>query len=89
VTARRPLTGRGLKAILTRAGVGHSALEVRDDPAVRTNVETGERRRSVVVGGPKDLRWRASAVLYEKGLRNAPYPEYDMWSRPGGGARSA
>jgi hypothetical protein len=67
----RPLTARGLKAILTRAGVSHSALEIRDDPAVWTNVETGERSTSVVVGGPKELRRQASGVLYAKGLSNA------------------
>jgi hypothetical protein len=72
-----------------RAGVDHSALEIHDDPAVWTNVETGERSTSVVVSGPKDLRWRATSVLYDKGLSNAPYPEYDMWSRPGGGVRAA
>jgi hypothetical protein len=79
----RPLTARGLKAILTRAGVGHSALRIRDDPSVWVNVETGERSTSVIVSGPEDARRAASHVLYEKGLANAPYPEYDMWSRPG------
>jgi hypothetical protein len=75
--------------MLTRAGVDHSALEIRDDSAVWTNVETGERSTSVVVSGPKEPRWQASWVLYDKGLSNAPYPEYDMCSRPGGGIRTA
>jgi hypothetical protein len=82
-----PLTARGVKAMLTRAGVDHSALELRDDPAVWVNVETGERSTSVVVSGPKHVRREAAHVLYDKGLANAPYPEYDMWSRPGGGVR--
>ncbi len=38
----------------------------------------------MVVSGRKDLRWQAASVLYDKGLSNAPYPEFDMWSRPGG-----
>lgn len=90
MTARRarPLSARGLKAMLTRAGVDHSALEIRDDPAVWTNVETGEQSTSVVVSGPKDTRRQASWVLYDKGLANAPYPDCDKWSRPGGGVRA-
>lgn len=84
MTARRPLTARGLKTMLARAGVDHSALEIRDDYAVWTNVETGQRSTSVAVSGPKDLRWQAASVLYDKGLSNAPYPECDMWARPGG-----
>jgi hypothetical protein len=84
VTARQPLTARGLKAMLTRAGVDHSALEIRDDYAVWTNVETGQRSTSVVVSGPNEARREAGHVLHDKGLANAPYPECDMWSRPGG-----
>ncbi len=84
MTARRPLTARGLKAMLTRAGVDHSALEIRDDYAVWTNAETGQRSTSVVVSGPKEARREAGHVLYDKGLANAPYPECDMWARPGG-----
>jgi hypothetical protein len=87
VTGRRgrPLTARGLKAILTRAGVDHSALEIRDDPAIWTNVETGERGTSVVVSGPKEPRRQVSRVLYDRGLACAPYSGRDEWSRPGGG----
>ena len=85
MTARRPLTARGLKAMLTRAGVDHSALEIHEDPAVWTNVETGQRSTSVVVSGPKEAREAAWDVLFwGRGLGCAPYPEYDMWSRPGG-----
>ena len=85
----RPLTARGLEAILTRAGIDHSALEIRDDPAVWTNVETGERSTSVVVSGPKEPRRQAFHALFDRGLACAPYPERDEWSRPGGGVRSA
>jgi hypothetical protein len=70
--------------MLTRAGLEHSALEIRDDYAVWTNVETGQRSTSVEVSGPKEASGAAGHVLYDKGLANAPYPEYDMWSRPGG-----
>jgi hypothetical protein len=91
VTGRcgRPLTARGLKAILTRAGVDHAALEIRDDPAIWTNVETGERGTSVVVSGPEEPRRQASRVLYDRGLACAPYSGRDEWSRPGGGIRVA
>lgn len=82
-----PLTARGLKAILTRGGVDHSALKIDNDYAVWTNVETGERGTSVMVTGPKEIRREAAHVLYDKGLANAPYPGYDLWSRPGGGVR--
>jgi hypothetical protein len=85
----RPLTSRGLKAMLTRGGVDHSGLQVEDDPAVWTNVETGERGTSVVVSGPKQARLQASHVLFDRGLSCAPYADQDMWSRPGGGVREA
>lgn len=63
MTARRarPLSVRGLKAMLTRAGVDHPALEIRDEPAVWTNAETGQRSTSVVVSGPKDAASRRQA----------------------------
>jgi hypothetical protein len=82
VSARRDLTVRCVKAMLTKAGVDHCALEIYRDPAVWTNLETGRQKTSVVIKGPKDARWQASHVLYERGLSNAPYPDLDMWSRP-------
>jgi len=85
----RPPTARGLKAMLTRAGVDHSGLDIRDDPAVWTNVETGERGTSVVVSGPGETRRRAFHVLFDRGLACAPYSDRDEWSRPGGGVRPA
>ena len=60
---------RGVKAILTRAGVDHSELEIYQGT-------------SVVIKGPREARRQASHVLYERGLSNAPYPDLDMWSRP-------
>jgi hypothetical protein len=87
--AAGPLTARGLKGMLTRGGVDHSDLQVGDDPAVWEDVETGERGTSVVVSGPKEARRQASHVLYDHGLSCAPYPDRDMWSRPGGGVREA
>lgn len=77
----RPLTARGLRAMLTRSGVDHSQLAITDDPAVWTELETGKRSTSVIVKGPEDIRWQAARALYERGLSCAPYPEYDMWSR--------
>jgi hypothetical protein len=75
------LTARGVKAMLTRAGVDYSALTITDDPAVWVDVETGVGTTSVVVRGPKPQRHQVGAVLYEKGLACAPYSDYDMWSR--------
>jgi hypothetical protein len=85
----RPLTARALKGILTRAGVDHSGLEIRDDPAVWTNVENGERGTSVVVSGPTEPRRQASRILSDRRLACAPYSGRDEWSRPGGGVRAA
>jgi hypothetical protein len=89
VSTRRPLTARGVKAILTRAGIDYSALEIREDFTVWTNVETGEQSTCVVVSGPKELRTLTFHALYDKGLACAPYPDHDEWSRPGGGVREA
>lgn len=89
MSARRPLTARGLKAILTCAGVDHSALQVRDHPPVWTNVETRERSTSVIVSGPTGPRQQAFHALFDSGLACAPYPDRDEWSRPGSGIRPA
>jgi hypothetical protein len=67
--------------MLTRAGADYSTLRITDDPAVWTNVETGASHTSVVIEGPEEARWQAACVLFGKGLSNAPYSDYDMWSR--------
>jgi hypothetical protein len=77
----RPLTARGVKMMLARAGVDYSALTVTEDPAVWTDLETGRQSTSVKIEGPEEARWQAALALYSHGLSNAPYPEYDMWSR--------
>ena len=78
----RPLTARGVKTMLTRAGVDYSALTITEDPAVWTDLETGRQGTSVKIEGPKEQREAAWDVLfYRDGLGCAPYPEYDMWSR--------
>jgi hypothetical protein len=76
-----PLTARGVKAMLTRAGIGYSALAITDDPAVWTNVETGARSTSVKIEGPDAARREVFWALFEKGFSTAPYSGYDMWSR--------
>ena len=81
MNARRDLTVRGVKAILTRAGVDHLALEVFHDPALWTDLETGRQGTSVVIKGPKEARRRASHALYAR-PEQRPYPDLDMWSRP-------
>lgn len=75
------LTAAEVTALLAAAGVDLSELTISDDPAVWTNVETGESGRSVRVQGPKHARRAASDVLYGARLANAPYPDEDYWSR--------
>ena len=82
MNARRDLTARGVKAMLTRAGVDYSALTITHDPTVWTDLETGAQSTSVKIEGPKTQRETAWDVLfYRPGLGCAPYPEYDLWSR--------
>jgi hypothetical protein len=75
------LTARGVKAMLTRAGVDHSALEITSDPTVWRDVETNELTTSVIVAGPKEQRTQAFHALFDRGLSVAPYPDRDYWSR--------
>ena len=78
----RPLTARGVKMMLARAGIDHSKLTITYDPAVWTDLETGAQSTSVKIEGPREQREAAWDVLfYRPGLSCAPYPEYDMWSR--------
>jgi hypothetical protein len=81
VTEPAKLTARAVKAMLTRAGVDCSALEIRDDPAVWRDLSTGRTSTSVIIEGPKELRHAASHVLWSAGLSRAPYPDHDAWSR--------
>lgn len=75
------LTARGVKNMLGRAGVDHSALTITDDPAIWVDLETGRASNSVKIEGSDDDRWAADRALSERGLACAPYPEYDMWCR--------
>lgn len=77
----RQLTARAVKAMLSRAGVDHSGLEIADDPAVWTDVETGRQATSVVIRGPEEQRHLAFRVLSGRGLACAPYHDRDYWSR--------
>lgn len=78
----KPLTARGVRAMLTRSGVDASQLEIGDDSRVWTDLQTGRSSTSVIIRGPRDARWAAWCVLSGRpGLGCAPYPEYDMWSR--------
>jgi hypothetical protein len=78
----RPLTVRGVKAMLARARVDYAALTITHDPAIWTDLETGRSSTSVRIAGPRKARQAAWDVLfYGRGLGCAPYPEYDMWSR--------
>lgn len=78
----RPLTARGVKTILTRAGIDQSTLTITDDPAVWCDLETGERVTSVKVTGPDDARSAVFHALFDRGYAVAPYSDCDYWSRP-------
>jgi hypothetical protein len=78
----KPLTARGVKMILTRAGVNHSELKIFADPTIWRDIETGRTHTYIVISGPARARKLAASVLYGRGLQNAPYPEYDSWARP-------
>lgn len=77
----RPLTPRGVKAMLTREGVDYSALTITHDPEVWRDVETGVGSTSVKVEGPSPERRAARWALMEHGLSVAPYPNVDYFSR--------
>lgn len=77
----RPLTARGVRAILTRSGVDHSALTITDDPAEWRDVMTGVAHTSIRIEGPKEPRRDASHVLFDRGFWLAPYPDHDDWHR--------
>ncbi len=86
MSAPKTLTARGLKQMLTRAGVDHAQLEFAEQQvtARRLDVDyTGpwEKVTQVVVTGPKECRTAAFHVLFDKGLSIAPYPDRDIWSR--------
>jgi hypothetical protein len=66
---RTKLTARGVKQILTRAGVDHTDLDIT------------ERGGSVQITGPREARTAATHALWERQLWCAPYPDKDLWSR--------
>ena len=81
------LTARGVKLMLTRAGVDYSGLEITDDGTRWRDLETGQVHTNVVIKGPEEARTRAFHVLFDRGLSVAPYPDHDEWSRRGGGGQ--
>jgi hypothetical protein len=68
MSKQRRLTVRGVKSILSRAGVDYSALEVT------------ERGDSVEIAGTRDERRASADVLYGRGLWCAPFPDRDCWT---------
>jgi hypothetical protein len=80
----RPLTARGVKAMLARSRVDASQLTITDDPEVWHDLETGERVTYVKITGPKKARLAAWHALMQHGLVSAPYPDQDYYSRPRG-----
>jgi hypothetical protein len=79
--AKMKLTARGVKAMLARAGVDYSELDITDDAAIWTDLDGGRPRTSVVIRGPKAARNRVWAALEDRGLACAPYTDRDEWSR--------
>lgn len=75
------LTAAEVSTILTEAGVDLSELVITDDPAVWTDIFTGESGTSVRIDGPKQARRAASNVLMERGFAEAPYPDHAFYSR--------
>ena len=65
MTGSAPLTARGLKAMLTRAGVDHYTLTITDDPEVWTAA-----LRLMGAGSPQHAlaRMRLAALDEEFGL---------------------
>ena len=63
------LTARGVKTMLSRAGVDRSELTIYD---------WADR---VVITGPRDARMKAFHALFERGLACAPYRDWHEWSR--------
>ena len=79
--ACRPLTVRGVRQILTRAGVDQSALTleaVESESLVpgREGIICGVR-----ISGPREARRTTTAPLMNAGLTCAPYPEATTWDR--------
>ena len=81
MSAARQLTARGVKLMLARSGVDYSGLEIRDDPTVWRDLETGRASTNVIITGPDEVRRRAFHALLDRGLSVAPYPDHDEWSR--------
>lgn len=71
-TPRRRLTVRGVKQMLTRAGIDHAGLDFR------------QVHEEVHIYGPKEVRRGAvnGHLFWEVGLSVAPYPDHDCWGRP-------
>ena len=78
---KKSLIAAEVREILTGAGVDQSQLTITDDPAVWTDIFTGESDTSVRIDGPKVARRAASNVLMERGFSEAPYPDHAFYSR--------
>lgn len=82
------LTIRGVKAMLTRAGIDTHALSfTRHDRSGQHASGLYERRYvekvDIEVTGPKTVRSDVRAELFDRGLECAPYADRDFFSRGG------
>lgn len=80
----RPLTVRGVRQILSRAGVDSSALAIEARTVTQRDAWNGgpwTTSQEIVVTAPRDVRRPADEVLWGAGLTCAPYPDHSVWSR--------
>ncbi len=82
MSALRPLTVRGVKTILTRAGVPYAGLELT--PYLTESVVPGREGtiHGVRITAPLKARRAAENVLFDAGLACVGYPEHSTWTRP-------
>lgn len=79
--ACRPLTVRGVRQILTRAGVDPSALTLEAVETVSLIPGREGIIRGVRISGPREARRATTAPLMNAGLTCAPLPEHATWDR--------
>lgn len=82
------LTIRGVKTMLTRAGIDTCALSFTRHDRSGQHV-TGHyeckyvEKVDIEITGPKTVRADVRAELFDRGLECAPYPDRDFFSRGG------
>lgn len=81
------LTTRGVKVMLTRAGVDHRGLTFTEQDQTARTVDFDssgpwvQQATVTISGGTKVQRDAAWSVLFEAGLSCAPYPDRAVYTR--------